>query len=132
MDSGIIPDTACLFEIPKSKRFLFFPVTLKEKQTHPACFYITSIQTQHYHNLKGMFDQRFCCLMSKFRSNHCCMAISIPRIIGAALAYIGFISSFPWRPTCFKGCCLEGSEPAKYKIKKKLKCQYKLHLFLWG
>jgi len=47
------------------------------------------------YDLKGMFNQRFGCLKSHFQSKLSCKATSIPRIIGAGLAYIGFISSFP-------------------------------------
>jgi len=47
------------------------------------------------HNLRGMFNQKFGCLISHFRSKVSCKATSIPRIFDTGLAYIGFISSFP-------------------------------------
>ena len=45
-------------------------------------------------NQTGMFNQKFGCLKSHFRPKLSCMATSIPTIIVAVLAYIGYISSF--------------------------------------
>jgi len=45
-------------------------------------------------HLTGMFNQKFGCLISHFRSKLSFKATSIPRINVAGLAYIGYISSF--------------------------------------
>jgi len=47
------------------------------------------------HNLRGMFNRRFGCLKSHFWSKLTYKATSIPRIIGAVLAHIGFVFYFP-------------------------------------
>jgi hypothetical protein len=125
MDSSTTADIAQLSEIPKSMGFLFLLQIFKQKQTRPVRLYIVSIQPQHY-----VHNQRSGCLKSHFLTKLSCKATSIPRIIGAGLAYVGFVS-FPWRPTCFGRSCVGLSKAAKYKI-KKLKCQNKLHVFLWG
>jgi hypothetical protein len=46
------------------------------------------------HNLREMFNQRFGCLKSQFRSKLSLMATSIPRITDTSLAYVSFISTF--------------------------------------
>jgi len=98
----------------------------------PPSMFIHHVHTATaLHDLRRIFNQRFGCLKTHFWSKLSSKATSIPRIIGAGLAHIGFISSFPWRPTCFCRSCMGLSKPAKYKI-TKLKCQSKLHLFLCG
>jgi len=63
----------------------------------------TATTLQH---LTEMFNQKFGCLKSHFRSKLSCKATSILRIIVAVLPYIGYISSFSWRPTCFRRSCV--------------------------
>ena len=74
--------------------------------------------------LTGMFNQKFGCLKSHFRSKLSCKGTSIPRIIVAVLAYIGYNSSFSWRPTCFRRSCVGLLKPAKYGIKTGVKISY--------
>jgi len=58
----------------------------------------TATALQH---LTGMFKQKFGCLKSHFRSKLGCKTTSIPRLIVAGVAYIGYISSLSWRPAFF-------------------------------
>lgn len=120
-----------LYNSSVHEELFIFPDMLKQKQTQPMCLYFTMIKPKHNHNLRGICGQSFGCLKSQFRSKLSCMAVSIPKIIGAAFPYISCISWVLWRPTCFRGGCAASSEPAKHKV-IKLQWQYMSDLFPWG
>jgi len=107
-----------------------FARTIWKETNMPIMFINKIITVTALQHLTGMFNQKFGCLKSHFRTKVSYKTTSIPRIIGAGFSYISFVSSFPWRPTCFRRSCVGLLKPVKYKIKTEV--SKKLLLFLWG
>ena len=129
MDTSTLADITQLSYFPKHMWFLFLLEIFKQKQTRPVCLYIMSIQPQHFSNRRDMFNSMFGCLKSPFWRKLSCKATSIPRIIGAGFVHNGYVHIISLKAELFRRNCIRFSKPAKYK---KLKCQIKLHFFVWG
>jgi len=95
MDSSITTDIAQLSEIPKSKGFLFFWGKYLNTNHHADCVY-TLCQYSHSTIAPDWDVQPEVWLSQITRSMKTQLqGHFLPRIVGAVLAHIGFVSSFP-------------------------------------